>query len=505
MRPLLFVVFFLGLVGCDRSTPGPSTPTAPTPPPSTPSPPPALPAVSFIRIDATSIGLGTQAGLSVGRTHQLFARGALVGGGQIDVSPVWAVDNRNVLSVDAQGRITGVGDGWATVFATYSGMTATLVVRVASDFGGTWTGTWNLVRCDAPEPSYCTQRFPAGSRRPLQLTIIMDRIFAVPRLFWDLDGVSVSVVPSSATVGENGMLSFGDRFYDTRGFEVPLVVVSWRGQLVGGDQLIARMTLMHGLVDGARTEWELTNAMRAPASSTPPPATPPVPPSPAATLVGLTLPQLPSTIVAGTTLQLQATARFSDGSIQMVQPAWLVAPAIVEISPTGLMVARSQGSVTITARYQSFEARNTITVVADYSGTWRGAWRRLECFGPRCREGDFADPTVELLIAQHASLGSLMLSAVMSFGPWNETRYVLSGRGNVGIIGSPSLSFFWLERGPQGERLREISLTVNNITIDSAQTLSARASMMLREGEEMTRLEFALENLRLISRAVRVR
>jgi hypothetical protein len=504
MRVLPFVFFLVCLVGCDHSTSAPSTPTAPTPLPPTPTSPPGSAAVAFIRIDATSIGLGTQAGLTVGRTHQLVARGSLVGGGQIDVSPVWTVDNRNVLSIDSQGRISGVSDGWATVFATYSGMTATLAVRVASDFGGTWTGTWRLVRCDAPESSYCNQRVPPGSSRPFQLTIIMDRIFVVPRLSWDLDGVPVYVAPSS-TVGENGTLSFGDRFFDARGFEVPLVAVSWRGQLVGSDRLNARMTLMHGLTDGARSEWEVTNATRAPTASTAPPSAPPLLPSPAAAVIGLAITQLPSTMVVGTNLQLQAVARFSDGSVQTVQPEWLSQGGIVEISPAGLLAARGQGSATIIARHQGFETRAGIFVVPDYSGTWRGGWRRLECFGPRCRDGDFAHPTVDLLISQHDSLGSQLLTSVMSFGPWNETRYVLSGRANVGITGSPSLFFFWLERGPQGERLREISLQGNNVTIDAAETLSARASMMLREGEEMTRLEFMLEHLRLVSRAVRVR
>jgi hypothetical protein len=50
-----------------------------------------------------------------------------------------------------------------------------------------------------------------------------------------------------------------------------------------------------------------------------------------------------------------------------------------------------------------------------------------------------------------------------------------------------------------------IQLTVTDITLDSMQTLSARASMMLREGEETTRVELTLENLRLVSRAVRTR
>ena len=246
-----------------------------------------------------------------------------------------------------------------------------------------------------------------------------------------------------------------------------------------------------------------TCACGSPTSPTPRSAdSTPVAPAPP-TLAGLAITQLPSMIVVGSRLQLQASARFSDGSIQPVTAEWVASPPIVEVAPGGVLVARGAGSAMVTARYQGFEARSGVFIVADYSGTWHGGWRRLECFGPRCREGDFAHPVVELLIAQHDSLGSLMLSGVMSFGPWNETRYVLSGRGNLSITSSASLFLFWIERGPQGERLREISLTINAITIDAAQTLSARGSMMLREGEEMTRLEFALENLTLISRTVR--
>lgn len=252
MRALLFLSIAL-LVSCNRDS---STPTAATPPP----PPPTPPLVS-LRIDATSIGLGTQAGLLVGQTHQLIARGAVSGGGQVDVSPVWQVDNRNVLTIDSQGRMTGVGNGWATVFAATSGVSASIAVRVAPDYGGTWTGTWNLIRCEAPQPSFCAQSFPVGSRRSLELTVIADRVFAIVRMSWMVDGAAVMVAPS-VQVGDDGALSFGERFFDSRGFEVPLTAAIWRAQLTGAESLTARMTLIHGLVDGARTEWEVVEATR---------------------------------------------------------------------------------------------------------------------------------------------------------------------------------------------------------------------------------------------------
>jgi hypothetical protein len=261
MRALLFVTLLIAAAGCSREQATPTSPTSTSPAP-TPTSPPG-PALAFLRIDATSIGLGTQAGLLVGQTHQLIARGSVIGGGQVDVSPVWQVDNRSVLTIDTQGRITGVSNGWATVFATASGASASMAVRVAPDFGGTWIGTWTLMRCDAPQPLFCAQSFPVGSQRPIDLTITPDRVFAVVRMSWLLDGALVTLSPSLVSVGDDGTVSFGERFYDARGFEVPLTAANWRARLTGADTLTARMTLIHGLADGGRTEWEVAMATRA--------------------------------------------------------------------------------------------------------------------------------------------------------------------------------------------------------------------------------------------------
>jgi hypothetical protein len=90
----------------------------------------------------------------------------------------------------------------------------------------------------------------------------------------------------------------------------------------------------------------------------------------------------------------------------------------------------------------------------------------------------------------------------MSFGPWSESRYVLTGRGNLGIAPTTALYLFWLERGPNGERLRENQIELTSVGLDAAQTLSARGSMLLREGSDTTRLEFTLDRLGLVSRSV---
>jgi hypothetical protein len=88
-----------------------------------------------------------------------------------------------------------------------------------------------------------------------------DRVFAVVRMSWLLDGAPVTLLPS-VSIGNDGTLSFGERFYNARGFEEPLTAANWRARLTGADTLTARMTLIHGLADAARTEWEAAVATR---------------------------------------------------------------------------------------------------------------------------------------------------------------------------------------------------------------------------------------------------
>jgi len=95
------------------------------------------------------------------------------------------------------------------------------------------------------------------------------------------------------------------------------------------------------------------------------------------------------------------------------------------------------------------------------------------------------------------------LSAVMLFGPWDATRYALSGRGSSSGA-AYSLGLFWLERGPAGERLFEISTRSSMITVTPSLTLSGRMTMMFTELGEQTRLELTLGDLVLVSRAVRI-
>lgn len=181
--------------------------------------------------------------------------------GLIDIEAAWTSDNPGVLSSTPQGRITGVANGWATVVAVYQGVSTTMDVRVATDYGGGWPGTLRLISCDSPDAAFCGQRFPPGTRRPLQLSVIMGRLFAVVRFNWDLDGTTLSLT-ETVEVGSDGSLAFAGRAHDSRGFEAPLIVAGWRSELAAPDRMTGRVTLIHGLRDPARTEWELVDVTR---------------------------------------------------------------------------------------------------------------------------------------------------------------------------------------------------------------------------------------------------
>ena len=182
--------------------------------------------------------------------------------GLIEVDAAWSSDNPAVLSTTLQGRITGAANGWATIVAAYQGRFATMDVRVASDYGGDWPGTLQLISCESPDPLFCAQRFPAGSRRPLRLSVTMDRLFAFVRFSWDLDGTTVSLT-QTVEVGLDGSLAFAGAAYDSRGFEAPLLIAGWRSVLLAPESMTGRLTLIHGLRDPARMVWQLVDVTRA--------------------------------------------------------------------------------------------------------------------------------------------------------------------------------------------------------------------------------------------------
>jgi hypothetical protein len=90
------------------------------------------PATDFVRTKATET-FGVTAACSGGTTQP--------------VQGTWGTDAPSVATVDATGKVTGVGSGQVTVFADYQGFRGTRLVRVVPDYQGRWSGDWSVTGC----------------------------------------------------------------------------------------------------------------------------------------------------------------------------------------------------------------------------------------------------------------------------------------------------------------------------------------------------------------------
>ena len=90
----------------------------------------------------------------------------------------WTVDTPAVLSIDRQGRVTGLSSGAARIVATVGDHSGTSpVVRAVPEYSGTWSGNYVLSACSgAPDPRQCPRMIISesdGSRilYPFTLTV----------------------------------------------------------------------------------------------------------------------------------------------------------------------------------------------------------------------------------------------------------------------------------------------------------------------------------------------
>jgi len=89
------------------------------------------------------------------------------------VTATWASSNPDVASVASNGDVTALVNGTTTITATYQGRTASKTVRAVSNFGGTWSGTYRIAKCDqsAAFAGWCTGIGGVGAVLPLALSL----------------------------------------------------------------------------------------------------------------------------------------------------------------------------------------------------------------------------------------------------------------------------------------------------------------------------------------------
>jgi hypothetical protein len=119
------------------------------------------------------------------------------------VAADWSSSDGRVAAVDRTGRISALAPGSTTIRATFGADSASLALRTAPDFAGTWTGTRRVTACLHPRPDVCTTSYPTGRTvsTTLVLTQARDRVSGTLSLSPPLASPSAALSGSIADLG----------------------------------------------------------------------------------------------------------------------------------------------------------------------------------------------------------------------------------------------------------------------------------------------------------------
>jgi hypothetical protein len=130
------------------------------------------------------------------------------------VAADWSSTDGRVVAVERTGRVTALAPGSTTIRATFGADTATLAMRAAPDFAGTWTGTRRVTACLHPRPEVCAASYPINRTvsTTLVLTQARDRAAGTLSLSPPLTSPSAAV---SGTIAELGRLTLDGTIIST--------------------------------------------------------------------------------------------------------------------------------------------------------------------------------------------------------------------------------------------------------------------------------------------------
>ena len=130
------------------------------------------------------------------------------------VAADWSSTDGRVVAVDRTGRISALASGSTTIRATFGADTASLAMRAAPDYAGTWIGTRRVVACLHPRPEVCAASYPIN--RTVSTTLILtqarDRATGTLSLSPPLASPSAAV---SGTIAELGRLTLDGTIIST--------------------------------------------------------------------------------------------------------------------------------------------------------------------------------------------------------------------------------------------------------------------------------------------------
>jgi hypothetical protein len=199
MTRFTLVVVALAIVGCAKAAP-----TAPAPAAAATAVSLSITAPSGPVVSGASFVLATSATLSDGTT-------------QSAVTGKWSVNNPEIASVDASGRVTTTGFGRAIVTLEYLGATTSASVTVLPNMAGEWTGTYLVTECtggvtffgDGANANGCDNgNLSLGHRDALTINTTQAAAALSGVSTVRLSASAIDNISFTATIDETGILRF---------------------------------------------------------------------------------------------------------------------------------------------------------------------------------------------------------------------------------------------------------------------------------------------------------
>ncbi|MFI5077994.1 MAG: Ig-like domain-containing protein [Vicinamibacteria bacterium] len=130
------------------------------------------------------------------------------------VAADWSSADGRVVAVDRSGRVSALAPGATTIRATFGADSASLAMRAAPDFAGTWTGNRRVVSCVHPRPDFCAADYPLNriAATTMVLTQARDRVSGTLSLSPPLASSSSAV---SGAIAELGSLTLDGTIIST--------------------------------------------------------------------------------------------------------------------------------------------------------------------------------------------------------------------------------------------------------------------------------------------------
>jgi uncharacterized protein YjdB len=328
--------------------------------------------------------------IAMGATLQLSATGYFSNGTQEGLSGVaWQSGQTSIATIDAQGKVTGMGDGVAQVSASYQGLTGNTSVTVGSASPTLVSIAVTPNQISLPvgqtEQFTATGNYSDGSKQTLTQTATWSSNGSVASV--SAAGVALAQAVGTATISATSGSVTGTASLTVTGLGVVALTVTPATlslPLGGGSQLQAVATMSDGTQQtlSSSVTWQTSQSGVATVNAqgyvtavgkgtaqvsavyqgmTGSAAITVGPP----TLVSIAVSPNQVSLPVGQTEQFTATGTFTDGSTQnLTQSAtWISSqPSIANVSTTGAALARVAGTATISATSGSVSGTANLTV-----------------------------------------------------------------------------------------------------------------------------------------------